>query len=113
MEFKIEDLEYALERYTNVIGPIEDKSDRENANKRQAFINAFIDKASIYDLRDLFKIKDTNSIRYAMKVHEEKFLTYLDYCDNYKTAEAIKWMMLAKKTYNEELFEKADAPALH
>ena len=30
MEFKIEDLEYALERYTNVIGEIEEKSDRKN-----------------------------------------------------------------------------------
>ena len=30
MEFGIEELEYALERYTNVVGVIEDKSDRIN-----------------------------------------------------------------------------------
>lgn len=114
MEFKIKDLEYALERYTNVVGAIEDKSDRENTNKRQAFINAFIGSASIYDLRDLFKIKDTNSIRYAVKKHEEKYLTYLDYCDSFRTAEAIKHMMKANKVLiNEEVLEKADAPALH
>ena len=59
MEFKIEDLEYALERYTNVVGEIEDKADRVNTNKRQAFINAFIGPADMYTLRDLFGIKDT------------------------------------------------------
>jgi len=114
MEFKIEDLEYALERYTNVVGKIDSKADRENTNKRQAFINAFIDCASIYDLRDLFNIKDTNNIRYAVKKHEEKYLTYLDYCDSFRTAEAIKHMMKANRVLkNEKVFKKADAPALH
>lgn len=107
MEFKIKDLEYALERYTNVVGLIQDKSDRTNTNKRQAFINAFMDSSSIYDLRDLFSIKDTNNIRYANKKHEEKYLTYLDYCDSFRTAEAIKQMMRSNRILNhEEVFKE-------
>jgi|TARA_R110000823_G_scaffold315054_2_gene445468 hypothetical protein len=111
MEFKIKDLEYALARYTSVIGAIEDKSDRVNTNKRQAFINAFAEKSSIYDLRDLFNIKDTNNIRYAIKKHEDKYLTYLDYCDNYRTAEAVKHMMMSNKILKyETVLEKAETP---
>lgn len=109
MEFKIKDLEYALERYTNVIGSIEDKSDRKNINKRQAFINAFADVSSIYDLRNLFDLKDTNNIRYAKKKHEEKYLTYIDYCDSFRLAEAIKHKMMSKKVLDEKLFKKTEA----
>jgi len=109
MEFKIKSLEYALERYTNVVGVIEDKSDRENTNKRQAFINAFVDSANIYDLRDVLGLKDTNNIRYAVKKHEEKYLTYLDYCDSFRTAEAIKHMMKSKIVLDETVLEKAEA----
>ncbi len=107
MEFKIKALEYALERYTNSVGSIEEKSDRLNTNKRQAFINAFADVSSIYDLRDLFNLKDTNNIRYAVKKHEEKYLTYLDYCDSYRTAQAIKQMMRAKIVLDEKILEEA------
>jgi len=107
MEFKIKDLEYALERYTNSIGVIQDKSDRLNTNRRQAFINAFADVSSIYDLRDLFNLKDTNNIRYAVKKHEEKYLTYLDYCDSFRTAQAIKEMMRAKIVLDEKILEEA------
>lgn len=109
MEFKIKSLEYALERYTNVVGVIEDKSDRENTNKRQAFINAFVDSANIYDLRDVLGLKDTNNIRYAVRKHEEKYLTYLDYCDSFRTAEAIKHMMKSKIVLDEKVLEKAEA----
>lgn len=107
MEFKIKDLEYALERYTNSVGDIQDKSDRLNTNRRQAFINAFTDVSSIYDLRDLFNLKDTNNIRYAVKKHEEKYLTYLDYCDSFRTAQAIKEMMRAKIVLDEKILEEA------
>lgn len=107
MEFKIKDLEYALERYTNAVGDIQDKSDRLNTNRRQAFINAFTDVSSIYDLRDLFNLKDTNNIRYAVKKHEEKYLTYLDYCDSFRTAQAIKEMMRAKIVLDEKILEEA------
>jgi hypothetical protein len=112
MELKIKDLEYALERYTNVVGDIDDKSDRLNTNKRQAFINAFIDEASIYDLRDLFSIKDTNNIRYAIKKHNEKLLTHLDYNENFIVAKSIKLRMLSN-IYDEKLHKEADAPAIH
>lgn len=105
MEFKTEDLDYALERYTNVVGEIEDKSNRLNINKRQAFINAFIGEASIYDLRDLFSIKDTNNIRYAFKKHNEKLLTHLDYNENFVVAKSIKLKMLSKK-YDEKILKK-------
>ena len=107
MEFKIKALEYALERYINSVGSIEEKSDRLNTNKRQAFINAFAGVSSIYDLRDLFNLKDTNNIRYAVKKHEEKYLTYLDYCDSYRIAQAIKEMMRAKIVLDEKILEKA------
>jgi hypothetical protein len=112
MEFKIKDLEYALERYTNVVGSIDDKSDRVNTNKRQAFINAFIEEASMYDLRDLFSIKDTNNIRYASKKHNEKLLTQFDYNENFRVAQSIRLRMLSKK-HDEKVFKKADASALH
>lgn len=112
MEFGIEELEYALERYTNVVGVIEDKSDRINTNKRQAFINAFADGTSIHNLRELFKMKDANNVRYAMRQHEDKYYTYLDYCDSFKCAEAIKHRMvsgkLSQKNYSyERLLEEA------
>jgi hypothetical protein len=105
MEFKIEDLEYALERYTNVVGEIEDKADRKNTNKRQAFINAFIGPANIYALRELFDIKDTNNIRYAFKKHNEKMMTQFDYNENFEVAKAIKYKMLSRK-YDERILEK-------
>lgn len=108
MEFKTEDLDYALERYTNIVGAIEDKSDRLNINKRQAFINAFIGEASIYQLRDLFSIKDTNNIRYAFKKHNEKLLTHLDYNENFVVAKSIRLRMLSKK-YDEKILEKTKA----
>lgn len=108
MEFKTEDLDYALERYTNIVGAIENKSDRLNINKRQAFINAFIGEASIYQLRDLFSIKDTNNIRYAFKKHNEKLLTHLDYNENFVVAKSIRLRMLSKK-YDEKILEKTKA----
>lgn len=107
MEFKINELVVALKTYEKSVGSIKDKSDRTNTNKRQAFINAFYGSASIHDLRDLFNMKDTNNVRYAVKKHEEKYLTYFDYCDSYKTAEAIKNMMYAKKVLNEKVLKEA------
>lgn len=112
MEFKIEDLEYALERYTNVVGEIEEKSDRKNTNKRQAFVNAFIGEASIYDLRDLFSIKDTNNIRYAFKKHNEKLLTQLDYNENFVVAKSIRLKMLSKK-YDEKVRKKIETSEIY
>lgn len=97
MEFKIKDLEYALERYLNVVGEIEDNSKRDNTNKRYAFINAFATDASIHDLRELFKLKDANNIRYAIKCHDERFMTFLGYCDNFNVAQAIKNRMKSDK----------------
>jgi len=107
MEFKIDALKYALERYTNVVGAIEDKSDRLNTNKRQAFINAFIDEASIYSLRELFDLKDTNNVRYAFKKHNEKLLTQFDYNENFEIAKAIRLQMLSKRY--EKVLEKTTA----
>jgi hypothetical protein len=112
MELKIKDLEYALERYTNVVGEVENKSDRLNTHKRQAFVNAFRDCSSIYDLRELFKLKDTNNIRYAFKKHNEKLLTHLDYNENFIVAKSIKLKMLSD-IYDEKLHKEADAPAVH
>lgn len=112
MEFKIEDLEYALERYANIVGEIEDKSDRKNTNKRQAFINAFIGEANIYQLRDLFSIKDTNNIRYAFKKHNEKLLTQLDYNENFVVAKSIRLKMLSSK-YDEKVLKKIEASEVH
>ena len=112
MEFKIEDLEYALERYINIVGEIEDKSDRKNTNKRQAFINAFIGEANIYQLRDLFSIKDTNNIRYAFKKHNEKLLTQLDYNENFVVAKSIRLKMLSSK-YDEKVLKKIEASEVH
>lgn len=112
MEFKIEDLEYALQRYENKVGEIEEKSNRVNTNKRQAFINAFIGEASIYSLRDLFNIKDTNNIRYAFKKHNEKLLTQFDYHENFVVAKAIRLKMLSDK-YDKELHKKAETPNVH
>ena len=112
MEFKIKELDYALERYTNVVGLIEDKSDWINTNKRQAFINAFEGEASLYDLRDLFDIKDTNNIRYAFKKHNEKLLTQLDYNENFVIAKSIKLRMLSDK-YDKSLFKKEETSEVH
>ena len=112
MVFKTNELEYALERYENVVGKIENKSNRLNTNKRQAFINAFIGEASIYDLRDLFSIKDTNNIRYAFKKHNEKLLTQFDYNENFKIAQAIRLQMLSKK-YDEKVLKKNEALEIH
>jgi hypothetical protein len=106
MVFKIEELEHALHKYMNVVGEIENKSDRKNINKRQAFMNAFVDEADIYQLRDLFSIKDTNNIRYAFKKHKEKLLTYLDYNENFSVAKSIRIKMLNKKS-DEKLFKEA------
>lgn len=103
MEFKIDELRRALRTYESSVGAIKDNSDRVNTNKRQAFINAFYGSANIYDLRDLFRMKDTNNVRYAVKKHEEKYISYLDYCDNYRTAEAIKHMFNANKVLNEKI----------
>jgi len=107
MEFKIDALKYALERYTNVVGPIEDKSDRLNTNKRQAFINAFIGEAGIYSMRELFDLKDTNNVRYAFKKHNEKLLTQFDYNENFEIAKAIRLQMLSKRY--EKVLEKTIA----
>lgn len=103
MEFKIDELVRALKTYELAVGKVEEKSDRVNTNRRQAFINAFYGSANIYDLRDLFSMKDTNNVRYAVKKHDEKYLTFLDYCDNYRTAEAIKNMIYANKVLNEKV----------
>jgi len=105
MEFKIKDLEYALQRYNSIVGDIENNSKRVNTNKRQAFMNAFIGEANIYSLRELFDVKDTNNIRYAFKKHNEKLLTHFDYHENFKIAKAIKLQMLSKK-YNEKILKK-------
>lgn len=112
MEFKIKDLEYALERYTNVVGSIENNSKRVNTNKRQAFMNAFIGEANLYTLRDLFDIKDTNNVRYAFKKHNEKLLTQFDYHENFNVAKGIRLQMLSKK-YDEKVLKKAKASEIY
>ena len=106
MVFKIKDLEYALERYTDIVGDIQDNSKRVNTNKRQAFINAFIGQANLHNLRELFDIKDTNNIRYAFKRHNEKLLTQFDYNENFEIAKAIRLEMISKR-YDEKILEKA------
>ena len=106
MVFKIKDLEYALERYTNIVGDIQDNSKRVNTNKRQAFMNAFIGEANVHNLRELFDIKDTNNIRYAFKRHNEKLLTQFDYNENFEIAKAIRLEIISKK-YDEKILEKA------
>ena len=106
MVFKIKDLEYALERYINIVGDIQDNSKRVNTNKRQAFINAFIGQANLHNLRELFDIKDTNNIRYAFKRHNEKLLTQFDYNENFEIAKAIRLEIISKK-YDEKILEKA------
>ena len=106
MVFKIKDLEYALERYINIVGDIQDNSKRVNTNKRQAFINAFIGQANLHNLRELFDIKDTNNIRYAFKRHNEKLLTQFDYNENFEIAKAIRLEMISKR-YDEKILEKA------
>ena len=112
MEFKTKDLEYALERYTNVVGAIENNSKRVNTNKRQAFMNAFIGEANLYSLRDLFDVKDTNNIRYAFKKHNEKLLTQFDYHENFKVAQAIRLQMLSKK-YDEKILKKTQTQEVY
>ena len=106
MVFKIKDLEYALERYINIVGDIQDNSKRVNTNKRQAFMNAFIGQANLHNLRELFDIKDTNNIRYAFKRHNEKLLTQFDYNENFEIAKAIRLEMISKR-YDEKILEKA------
>jgi len=106
MVFKIKDLEYALERYTDIVGDIQDNSKRVNTNKRQAFMNAFIGQANLHNLRELFDIKDTNNIRYAFKRHNEKLLTQFDYNENFEIAKAIRLEMISKR-YDEKILEKA------
>ena len=106
MVFKIKDLEYALERYPNIVGDIQDNSKRVNTNKRQAFMNAFIGEANVHNLRELFDIKDTNNIRYAFKRHNEKLLTQFDYNENFEIAKAIRLEIISKK-YDEKILEKA------
>ena len=106
MVFKIKDLEYALERYINIVGDIQDNSKRVNTNKRQAFMNAFIGQANLHNLRELFDIKDTNNIRYAFKRHNEKLLTQFDYNENFEIAKAIRLEMVSKR-YDEKILEKA------
>lgn len=106
MVFKIKDLEYALERYINIVGDIQDNSKRVNTNKRQAFINAFIGQANLHNLRELFDIKDTNNIRYAFKRHNEKLLTQFDYNENFEIAKSIRLEMISKR-YDEKILEKA------
>tara|TARA_R100000426_G_scaffold64802_1_gene45189 strand:+ start:897 stop:1217 length:321 start_codon:yes stop_codon:yes gene_type:complete len=106
MVFKIKDLEYALERYINIVGDIQDNSKRVNTNKRQAFINAFIGQANLHNLRELFDIKDTNNIRYAFKRHNEKLLTQFDYNENFEIAKAIRLEMISKRQ-DEKILEKA------
>ena len=105
MEFKIKDLEYALQRYNSIVGDIENNSKRVNTNKRQAFMNAFIEEANIYSLRELFDVKDTNNIRYAFKKHNEKLLTHFDYHENFKIAKA--------KKYNEKILKKNETLEVH
>ena len=106
MVFKIKDLEYALERYINIVGDIQDNSKRVNTNKRQAFMNAFIGQANLHNLREMFDIKDTNNIRYAFKRNNEKLLTKFDYNENFEIAKAIRLEMISKR-YDEKILEKA------